>query len=128
MVYLCKEDSFSINNKPLIDAPLREEKMVKQAYDRQENVTLRRNMLQLYKNALSKTEVLQEKEMQAFWKYYEEGQNRKLEDTIFKVTLRSRYTHKRKNKLTKQEKKIALQIERESPSEKRKKRDNSMRD
>lgn len=43
---------------------------------------------------------------------FEAGQNQSLEKTIFKITLRSRYTHRRKNKMTKEEKKIAVRAER----------------
>jgi hypothetical protein len=33
---------------------------------------------------------------------FDEGQNREVEKTIFKITLRSKYTHRRKNKLSKE--------------------------
>ena len=39
---------------------------------------------------------------------FEQGQNHDIENTTFRITLRSRYTHRRKNKLSKEEKKQAI--------------------
>jgi len=53
----------------------------------------------LKSEALMKQEVnINEKD---FWEMFDQGQNQELEKTTFRITLRSRYTHHRKAKMSK---------------------------
>ena len=47
-------------------------------------------------------------EVKEFWQFFSENQNTRTNQIIFTITNRSKYTHKRRNKISKQEKKILL--------------------
>lgn len=52
-------------------------------------------------------------EFNSFWDYYNSNADKNQLNIKFQVTTRSRYTHKRKNKLTKDEKKKILSEKKE---------------
>ena len=43
-----------------------------------------------------------------FWRMFDEGQNSEILKTKFKISSRSRYTHHRKSKMSKEEKKKVI--------------------